>query len=277
MSEEKAKEKCDYWITVAKCSLNDNELEEAIKNSECREEERLGKDSINKHALFVDHNDGRFCYAYWCPHRDQNTYIFYVSDEKIEGLKGSVRFTRCSKGWNDLKDLINDNKCREKQKTDGSILDDRSLFMRSGGQTLCHSPSCPHNAEEISYLSDKVFIYAYEQTPALNLTEKEKKYLKEHDRKFVIDEEWVQDHIFYPEPDIDDNMRRWRGKEPIPIKSSKNIESGDIIVFHEYDEGEDDNGFWTNRFLEVTEFELREMPTFLPAGYVIKHPDNVEE
>lgn len=280
--EEKLMKQSDTFVDVAECSLDDDEHRRAIATGKCLEKERLGDDRVNRYALFLRTDNHKFCYRYHCPHRKQaihtlfnfkHPYEIELTTDEMERVDKLIEVTECGLGWKELASAIKQHDCHEEQKLGKDLLDFHSMFMREGGITLCEGFDCPNKRDE------RHTLYDFKHTPSLGLSEEEEEYLKRHDWEFIADDDWIKDNMFYPRPKAegDDSERRWFGKKSVPIKEPSEIDVGDVIVFHEWNSREEDGELRTDRFVEFVEDMMRSTPSSLPVGYIVKHPDNVEE
>ena len=146
----------------------------------------------------------------------------------------------------------------------------RAVFWRCGGITYCYGYGCPYRKK---HLIDVFYDVAKFK---IHMSDKEEKYVKELGIPFLLDEDWVDKHSFYPS-DVDGG---YYGETALPIKSRDNIEEGDVIVFFAYDEWEDNGKFRTDRFYIVLEEDIKQYKRgerdLLPYGIIVKNPKNIK-
>lgn len=87
---------------------------------------------------------------------------------------------------------------------------------------------------------------------------------------YPVCDEWLQNSPKKSQYNIESEFSR------VPWRSRSEFKSGDIIIFNEYDEWEEDGEFYSDRFLIITEEDIREYHegarNLLPVGVVVHSP-----
>jgi len=180
--------------------------------------------------------------------------------------EGTHNMCKCSLPYDKLVKAIEKGECDEHERLKDDKLNKFSIIHRVGGITYCYGWYCQHRKK------DYVQFQGTKRRPTLNLTEKEKEYVKKQGWDFLLDEKWVAENIFIPVPGVDKEETLHIRNSATPGKSHKQIEDGDIVIFDDYSERTDSEGkFHTNRFYEWDESLHNE--DSCPSGRVVKSKD----
>jgi len=163
--------------------------------------------------------------------------------------------------------------CIEFERMKNDSVNSRACFLRSGGITFCYGFSC-------KYRCRRPFEFDVMKIPfRLSFSENEKEYIKKHDYDFLLDNRWIDEHSFYPSDICVGYYHIGREYKPsaLPFKHPNEIEDGDILIFFDYDEWENEKGeFETNRFVEFDK-SIHGMSTLLLHAVVVKNPKNIRK
>jgi len=174
----------------------------------------------------------------------------------------------CSLSYKKLQQAIENGECDRHEKLKDDKVNKFSAIHRIAGITFCRGWNCQHRKQKYFKFTAKP------QKPSINLSQKEKEYLKRRGWDFILDDEWLEKHMFIPRLEIQKGAGPlWGVKSSIPMKSKECMEKGDIIIFHDSEERTYDGEFHTDRFVKWMPEEHSDESC--PAGLVVKHKDNI--